>query len=524
MKNIQTQDQLPDYIRIIRSKREGDAELVFINKLNEEGAIILELEVGQIALLTTTVFRKNDFALYQELLDQLNEASFIRIDEYSVSEDLLGILAQKSRAGVDKTAEGGSKSEKSFIDLIREAYEMKASDIHIIRTADEAEIKFRIDGRLRDQNPWTTLRADNVIPVAYNTLGINKEIKWDLGRYQDTDMLVGFTSNERLVQVKLRYTHSPAKDENTWKATLRVLDQSVQALDIRKLGYSNKQADTIERMLLKHTGLIILAGTTGAGKSTTATSLLSRMYHDENGEIMIHTVEDPPEYTMPRGVVQTPLLKVKDKSDPDDVNFFAKAVRNIMRQDPDVIFIGELRDAATAEAAVHAVKSGHKVVSTIHASDSFSVVSRLEQLGIDRETLCDPTFFGGIIYQKLLPVLDETKFQIKADDEGVMSQFFKPSQMAILKDLLPKYGLEYISTKNTEEGTGYKGRTLAAEVLDPNHVILSMWRKGEIAESMRYWREELGGQFAIDHAMDKVREGIVCPGDALAVYSEGVLE
>jgi general secretion pathway protein E len=269
------------------------------------------------------------------------------------------------------------------------------------------------------------------------------------------------------------------------RVVLRLLDRSNQMLTLEDLGLSAEDLQKVRRLAKKPYGIVLATGPTGSGKSTTLYAMILQIKSPEKNII---TIEDPPEYQV-KGVSQIQV-------NPKVGLTFASGLRAILRQDPDVIMVGEIRDAETAEIAVHAALTGHLVLSTLHTNDAVSAVARLADLGI--EPFLIASSLEGVIAQRLVRKICH---QCKTA--------YKPS-----KEELEELGLEgdYIFYKGLGcehcMGTGYKGRTGIFEVLELDEGLKQFILKTQDATAIKRFAKERGFKDMLQDGVDKVLQGI----------------
>lgn len=247
--------------------------------------------------------------------------------------------------------------------IIRHAIEGHASDIHVEPAEKEVRVRYRMDGRLST----SLILPLKVLPAIISRIKILSNLKIDESRLPQ-DGRFSATIDERSYDFRV----STMPTIHGEKAALRILDKSAGAPTFEQLGMSAHTRATFEERSKTPHGIILISGPTGSGKSTTLFTSLSSL---NTPNVNIVTLEDPVEYEI-EGVNQTQVH-------PDIGLTFASGLRNILRQDPDIIMVGEIRDRETAELAVHASLTGHLVLSTIHTNDAVGTVYRLVDMGID---------------------------------------------------------------------------------------------------------------------------------------------
>jgi len=281
-----------------------------------------------------------------------------------------------SRRGASKAS--ASAFEANFSDLLRLAAEQNASDLHIDPMDGALRIRIRVDGVLRVLQ-WVrgVTYATRFFQQAKRTCG------FDMGK-------VSVPQDRRLraevVPYDLRASLIPTLYGE--KIVLRLLQRG-KAFSLERYDMPTAAKIDLRRALERWQGLVLITGPTGSGKTTLLYSALSEIDTEENN---VHTLEDPVEYELP-GTIQSSVA-------PSEMTF-AQALRALMRQDPDVIMVGEIRDEETAKAAVHAASTGHLVLSTIHANSALESINRLEDFGMTHDQVMASLLFASA--QRLVP-------------------------------------------------------------------------------------------------------------------------
>lgn len=247
--------------------------------------------------------------------------------------------------------------------LLLEAIKARASDVHVEPFETELKIKYRIDGVLNEQKCPPKHLQPAIISRIKIMAGMNIAERFVPQDGHITLKLEGRKVDLRVSTVPTLYGES---------VVLRILDKSVLPLDFAELGLTQRDIDTMMRLLDLPHGMILVTGPTGSGKTTTLYAALNKLY---SPEYKIITIEDPVEYELP-GVNQIPVNPKRGLT-------FAAGLRNILRQDPDVIMVGEIRDGETAEIAVRSALTGHLVFSTLHTNDAVSAITRLTDMGVE---------------------------------------------------------------------------------------------------------------------------------------------
>jgi type II secretory ATPase GspE/PulE/Tfp pilus assembly ATPase PilB-like protein len=268
---------------------------------------------------------------------------------------------------------------KRVEELLAMALLKKASDIHIEPFENQARVRMRIDGILSTVDTIEEPLVDQVIARLKVLAGMNVTQK----RLAQDGKFV-YINNKKSVDIRLCSFPCVLGE----KLVVRILDASIALLTIDSIGFNDTLRSAIEKVLRLPSGFMIVTGPTGSGKTTTLYALLQSL---NNGSCNIMTLEDPVEYTLP-GVTQTQVN--------NDIGFtFDAGIRAMLRQDPDVILIGEIRDRQTAKTAIEAAMTGHLVFTTMHTVDALSAIIRLIEMGIEPYLI--EASLTGVIAQRL---------------------------------------------------------------------------------------------------------------------------
>ncbi|MGA2654886.1 MAG: type II secretion system ATPase GspE [Gammaproteobacteria bacterium] len=373
--------------------------------------------------------------------------------------------------------------------LLREAVREHASDIHIEPFANRLIVRFRVDGVLR-----------NVLepPPALTPLLISRikvMAKLDIAEKRlPQDGRIALQIGSRAVDVRV----STMPSNHGERVVLRLLDKKAGQLDVNHLGMSPECAKIVKEILAKPYGIILVTGPTGAGKSTTLYAMLSDL-NDATCNIL--TVEDPIEYDLP-GIGQTQV-------NPKVEMTFARGLRAILRQDPDIVMIGEIRDLETAEIAVQASLTGHLVLSTLHTNTAIGAAARLIDMGVAPFLLASSLV--GLIAQRLVRLLCE-KCKVLEDATEAERKILQPDSSEPLKVYHPK-GCPAC------QNLGYVGRSGIYEVIPVDDEIRNMIheRKGE-ATMMAYAREHWAS--IRQDGLRRVRDGVTTIEEVLRATAE----
>ena len=399
------------------------------------------------------------------------EESQVEITEEDDEEDVLDEAAIE--AEINK-----SVLVNLFEGMLLEAVRQGASDIHIIPIDSKTtEFHFRIDGKLRLWHSREGFRPEAIAAVAKdrskNVDRFERELAQDgfIQRKVDGHMIRYRVSILPIVASEYQY-----KLESV---VIRVLDDRNVITDFEKLGFQRKSKEMFVKAISKPQGMVIVTGPTGSGKSTTLMAALSYVIKPE---VNVLTVEDPVEYIIP-GARQ---LKISPKMD------FDQALRSILRHDPDVVMVGEIRDKVTAETGIKLANTGHLTFSTLHTNDAPSAVSRLYKMGL--ETFLIAYAINIIIAQRLIRKLcDKCKKRIKNVDPAI------PLSLGFSEEELEKITF-YGAVGCSKCHGGYKGRIAIHETLFFSKEIRNL-----IFKAGKEIDEELIRQQALKEGMTTLR-------------------
>ncbi|MCX7828708.1 MAG: ATPase, T2SS/T4P/T4SS family [Thermanaerothrix sp.] len=360
--------------------------------------------------------------------------------------------------------------------IMEEAVKEGTSDIHIEVFERGARVRYRIDGALFDSLEY----PKNLHPAVCSRIKIMSGMDISERRRPQDGRILLKVGNKR---VDLRVSSLPSIFGE--KIVMRLLDQDKAMVGLERLGFSPDERALLEDMASLPYGIILVTGPTGSGKSTTLYSLLEVM---NTPDVNIITVEDPVEYTMP-GITQ---VQVNEKAGLT----FSETLRSILRQDPDKIMIGEIRDQETAQLAIRAALTGHLVLSTLHTNDAPSAVARLLDMGIQPFMVSSAVV--GVVAQRLARRLcSSCKKQIEL-----------PDAVARSLDLPP--GTRVFAPVGCDDcrNTGYKGRTALFEILMVDEEIKRAIAEGSPVYEIRKLAISKGMTTLRKAGIKKVLDGI----------------
>lgn len=461
-------------------------------------------EYEQIKKIPERVARKNRIILFKEekneviiTTDNPNKEIISIVQEifpdkkvtlaYSLTEDVNSVLKKYQKPLDTRFNKIISKSERIVPDILDEVFNdalvHRSSDIHFEPGEGSILVRFRVDGVLREAGKIPIKYYENIlnrIKVESN-LRIDEHLATQDGsfRHQNKDKNIDFRTS--IVPT--------IKGE---KIVLRIISAYTGSFSLSSLGLSTEQRKKIEKAARKPFGMIIVSGPTGSGKTTTLYGLLKEI---NNPDINITTIEDPVEYKL-KGANQ---IQVNLQSGLT----FSKGLRSIVRQDPDVILVGEIRDKETAEIAINAALTGHILFSTFHSNDASSVIPRLVDMGVEPFILSST--LEVIIAQRLVrKICEECRISVTKnikEYEGVsasaLSKFF-PEEVTLYEGV----GCSVCNY------TGYNGRTAIFEFIDITPAIEDLILKNSSAKEIAKVARKEGSLTMFEDGVEKVKLGI----------------
>lgn len=408
---------------------------------------------------------------------------------------------QEIVSSIDKSklAEGEKLGEEAPIIkivnyLIIQAVQLKASDIHIEPEEKYLAVRYRVDGLLRRQSPLPKDLAGAVISRFKIMAGLDISEK---RLPQDGRILMKIGSKD----IDFRVSTCPtAHGENV---VLRILDKSGLLLGLESLGFASRELTLFQELLRSPYGIILVTGPTGSGKTTTLYSALQILNRED---VNIMTVEDPVEYQFP-GIRQ---VHVNIKAGLT----FAAALRSFLRQDPNIIMVGEIRDRETAEIAVQAALTGHLVLSTLHTNDSASAFTRLIDMEVE-PFLVSSSILGTLAQRLIRKICEKCKESYCPDDETLRN--------IGLEDKIGK-NIQFNRGRGCKlcNSSGYKGRIGIYELLKISPAIQDLVLKRSSADDIRAAAVKEGLSTLRTAALEKLVLGLTTPEEVARVTLESI--
>lgn len=413
----------------------------------------------------------------RSLMDGLNLPGESELTEVQESDDL--------------ESSGSSANTSPVVSLVDriliEALQSGASDIHVEPQENGLEVRFRLDGvlhKLLDDLP------KSLIPAVTSRLKIMADLDIAERRMPQDGRI---RRNYRGRKMDFRVSTLPSRHGE--KVVMRLLDSGATQLGLDTLITDQRARSTLRSMGSKPYGMILVTGPTGSGKSTTLYALLAER---NDPAINISTVEDPIEYTL-KGITQTQVNRDKGLD-------FSTALRAFMRQDPDVLLVGETRDLETAKTAIEAALTGHLVLTTLHCNDAVSAFARLDEMGVE-PFLVSASLLGVVSQRLLRRVCNHCRVPYKASEEELARFGLLASREA---------GITFYRALRTNpgpeacphcQGNGYKGRVGVYEILAMNDSLAAAVAKRATTDVMRRLALENGMKTLLGYGLDLVREG-----------------
>ncbi len=433
----------------------------------------------------------------EKILELINK--FYRDEEYIESnlKDIADIENGKSEKNGEESVDGEQlrilANDVPVVRLVNllllQAIRDRASDIHFEPAEHDVTVRIRVDGRLMETTPPPKNMYKAVvtrIKILSNMNITERRLPQD-GRFK-------FKVHNRIIDVRV----SSLPEAYGEKLVLRILDREAMIADMKDVGLEPEMLKKFQKVLQMPHGIVLLTGPTGSGKTTTLYGALNFLKAPFRN---IQTVEDPIEYLI-KGINQ---MQVKSY-----INLtFANALRSILRQDPNIIMIGEIRDLETAEIAMRASLTGHLVLSTLHTNDSPSALNRLKDIGVEPYLIASTV--NLLISQRLVRVI------CPKCKEGMAPS---PNALGIVKSVYPDaVTWKYYRGKGCPHcaGIGYRGRTAIFEFLEMTDALREAFLRGDSGNALRDEAIERGMTTLLADGFNKVRNGITTIEEVLSV-------
>lgn len=407
--------------------------------------------------------------------------------EEELYDDLIIDLPDNNQEQAEESSELDAPIVRLVNQILSNAVSLKASDVHLDPQENRVLVRYRIDG---------ALRTERVLPKQMQAM-ITARIKI-LANLDITESRIPqdgrIKTNVEMRPIDLRVSSLPTVYGE--KIVMRILDLSANLTDITKLGFNDINMERFMQEIEKPNGIILISGPTGSGKSSTLYAALNKL---NNEEVNIITVEDPVEYQL-EGINQIQVNTNVGLS-------FAAGLRSILRQDPDIVMVGEIRDKETADISIRASLTGHLVLSTIHTNDSIASITRLMDMGI--EPFLVTASLNAVVAQRLIRrVCRDCKENQPATERE--KHIFERRGVAI-ETITRGKGCSQCNM------TGYRGRMAIHEVLVVDEEIKDIINRNGTAGEIREIAQKNKTIFLIDDGLSKVKEGMTTTEEVLRV-------
>ena len=421
----------------------------------------------------------------REALDEMNEQVLTPAEKEAQEDE----EAAEEEGRLVKLSGDMAPNVRLVNGMLAQAIQSGASDVHIEPQEDGLIVRNRLDGLLREAMNLPKWAQGAVISRVKVMSGM------DITKHsipQDGKVSVVLLGKE----YDLRVSALPAKFGE--KIVIRVLDKHGMGLCVEELGLASQNLAMVQQLAKANEGMVLVCGPTGSGKTTTLYSMINSIRDSETNVV---TIEDPVEYQL-EGINQVQVR-------PQVGLTFANVLRSVLRQDPDVVLVGEIRDAETAKIALQAAVTGHLVLSTVHTINSVAAIPRLVQLGAEPYLVASG--LNGVLAQRLVRKLCAScRVECKQPSEALLRLIGKPEEAASLTFYQPA-GCDQCAQ------SGYKGRVGVFEMFQLNSEAEELIHRGASENEMRAVLFGKDGRSMLRSAIDSVREGITSPDEVLRV-------
>ncbi len=439
--------------------------------------------------------------------------------------DVAACYAQRGELLAAKDADIYAPTRRQALDLFARAAALGAAAIHIAVGDKETTVRARVDGLMRViDGPWPTeyghkfcaacfSMADaadtNYMPNQYQGARINKS--------KDVQL------PPSLMALRLQFNPT-AGDGRALIIRLFYTGKAGVAGDVTALGFSPTHLHSFERLRAMPYGLIIVAGPTGHGKSTTLVTNIRSIIETSAGKIAVYTVEDPPEYPID-GAVQLPVTNARTLEQRAEA--FTAAISAMLRSNPDRCMIGEVRDRPSAQLAFEAAMTGHQCWTTLHGNNASALPYRLLDLGVEMYKIADPSLLTGLVSQRLIRTLCPVCAQDFRAVERDLSVLMRTNLGALAQTQGAIEALRFHNPEGCERcrgrgNPGYAHRSVVGEIIVPDEEYALLVASESKVKARHHWLTTLGGSTMEEHAIQRCFAGDMDPRDAQAAV--GVLE
>ena len=447
-------------VRMVNEKIARNYKLIPVNTYEDKIRIIMADPLDLVAKDDVRLITGLEPEIYFAFASEIEQAINANYTSSELAEKALEEMRQENVVDTEEEVKDAAEEDVARAPVVRlvnsileQAVRIKASDIHIEPMEKQIKVRIRVDGDLREMMtiPISSLTSLVARVKIMSSLDIAE-------RRVPQDGRINIVILNRPIDLRVSILPTVYGE----KIVMRILDQSSILVTKDKLGFTEHNVELFDKIIRAPEGIILVSGPTGSGKTTTLYAVLGEL---NKPNVNIITVEDPVEYRL-EGVHQ---VQVNAKAGLT----FAAGLRSILRQDPDIVMLGEIRDAETAEIATRAAITGHVVLSTIHTNDTVSTISRLTDMGIEKFIVA--TALMGVVAQRLVKrICVGCKTSREATDEELgMLGLDEPTH------------IHYGEGCNVCGGTGYSGRIAIHEVLVMDKELRSMVTRDEPADVIK---------------------------------------
>ncbi len=480
-------------------------------------SILNKLKAQELILsifITTHKSMRRAWGRYADMKDSVSvETGVVNVNDELINEfiEIIHSVEDFKKEAEKILSQGKSSTTKIFEVILAGAFALGVSDIHIEPEENKIRVRFRLDGMLHDvvEIPVQTFHFFKSRLKILSGLKLNHDAKAQDGR---------FTIKVAKKQVEVRVSLIPGQYGES--SVMRLLDPDNIKVDLEVLGYEPYLKKIVYDSIAKPNGIILLTGPTGSGKTTTLYAMLQHVYSED---MKIITIENPIEYKV-AGIVQT---QVEDSAGKENGDYsFVTAMRSILRQDPDVIMVGEIRDAETADTAINAALTGHLVFSTLHTNTAAGAIPRLIGMKVN------PKILGAALTLSLAQRLMRRickdcimDYEATEDDKRIIDNVVsKMAKYEKLREFLKEFNYgengEYYKLKKGKgcaqcNGFGYKGRLAVHEGIYMNREIEDLASSNPSEREIRELSASQGFLTLREDTMLKILRGVTTVEEAM---------
>ncbi len=517
----------PEILKMIPEPIAKKYKIVAFDKSNEDLKVAM-LNPGDLQTIEF-IKKKTGLSVTPCLTTEEGISSILKQYEKSLKAEFGDMIGEEG-AGITKGAVVEKSDKKSDKKLSKEAEDLpvinvvdaiikhavldSASDIHIEPDEKEVRVRYRIDGILHDAMTLPKKIMSGMIA----RIKVLANLKLDEHRLPQDGRFKIVNDDYK---ISFRVNILPIFDGE--KIVMRLLDEGSKGLTLEKMGLQGTGLEMVHRQIKKPNGMILVTGPTGSGKTTTLYTIMDIL---NTPEVNISTVEDPVEYRMPR-INQTQINSKIGLT-------FASSLRALLRQDPDIIMVGEIRDEETMEIAMHAAMTGHLVLSTLHTNSAAGTLPRLLDMGAEPFLVASTT--NVVIAQRLVRKLCsecKVEYTLERKELDVMAKSFDLDELLkvmseddqLKGSIDPKKGWEKIKFFRPKgckmcNDEGYKGRLGIYEVLENSEEIEKLITQAASAETIEKKAIELGMLTMVEDGFVKAAQGVTSIEEVLRVTKE----